>query len=140
MLIGFGVLLNTLAITPAPPSDAGDPATATALGEATTAAVTEMAAKLAEALRPPSIDLGADETPQIISVDGDEVYINLGTENGLHRGHRFDVFAADDPADAKAIAVIEVRDVIGARLSRVRVVLTSRQISAGDRLAIVVPE
>ena len=45
------------------------------------------------------------------------------------RGHRFDVIAADDPADAKAIAVIEVRDVIGAR-----------QISAGDRLAIIVPE
>ena len=71
---------------------------------------------------------------------GDEVFINLGTENGLHRGYRFDVFTADGPADSKPIAVIEVTDVIGARLSRVRVVLASREVSIGDRLAIVAPE
>jgi hypothetical protein len=112
---------------------------ATALGEATAAAVTEMAAKLVEELQPDSIDLGDDETAEIISVHGDEVFINLGTENGLHPGYRFDVFAAAGPSDSTAIAVVAVQDVIGARLSRVRIVLASREISAGDRIAIISP-
>ena len=98
---------------------------ATALGEATAAAVTEMTAKLAEELQPASIELGDDETAEIISVHDDEVYINLGTENGLHTGYRFDVFAAADLSDSTPIAVVAVQDVIGARLSRVRIVLAS---------------
>ena len=47
---------------------------ATALGEATAAAVTEMAAKLVEELQLEAIDLGDDETAEIISVHGDEVF------------------------------------------------------------------
>ena len=110
---------------------------ATALGEATAAAVNEMAARLVEELQPESIDLADDETAEIISVHGDEVFINLGTENGLHPGYRFDVFAAAEPGDPTPIAVVAVQDVIGARLSRVRIILASREISAGDRIAVI---
>ena len=48
-----------------------------------------------------------------------------------------DVFAAAGPSDSTPIAVVAVQDVIGAQLSRVRIVLASREISAGDRIAVV---
>ena len=113
---------------------------ATALGEATAAAVAEIATRLAEELRPTSVTVEGGDPAQILSVHGDEVFINLGTENGLRRGYRFDVFAASEPGNSEPIAVVEVEDVIGARLSRVRVILASVNLDAGDRLVLILPE
>ena len=115
---------------------------ATALGEATQSAAAELIENLVAKVRPGTITIDGDP-PAVLSVHGDEVFVNVGTENAVQRGYRFEVFPAGDRAPAaeagleKPIAIVQVEDVIGARLSRVRIVIASDTIAAGDRLELI---
>ena len=76
---------------------------------------------------------------EILSVYGDEIFINLGSENAVHRGYRFEVYpgperAIEEGLDTLAsVALVEVADVVGASVSRV-VMIGSGEIASGDRL------
>ena len=114
---------------------------ATPIGEATVQALVEVADKLSELIRPGNIRLGS-EPAVVLSVYGDEIFINLGSENAVHRGYRFEVYpgperAIEEELDTLAsVGLVEVADVVGARVSRV-VMIGSGQIASGDRLKFV---
>ena len=111
---------------------------ATPIGEATVRALAEVADKLSELIRPGNIRLG-DDPAEILSVYGDEIFINLGSENAVHRGYRFEVFPGPERAIEEgldtlvSVAMVEVADVVGASVSRV-VLVGSGEIASGDRL------
>ena len=109
----------------------------TAIGQATVQAMEDLLQKAAPLLRPGVIDSG---TAEVLSVSGSEVYINIGTQNGVHPGYRFAVFPAAGRRDLDPdgrIAVVEVREIIGARVSKVTALFGAGQISAGDRIELI---
>lgn len=111
----------------------------TAIGQAVVAVMDEVVEKLGEELRPEGVEL-AGEMARILSVYGDEIFINLGSENALRRGYRFAVTPGHercrrDGLDSEApVGVVEVLDVIGARVSRVRALGDQHLIEADDEL------
>ncbi|MBI2505377.1 MAG: hypothetical protein HYW07_19360 [Candidatus Latescibacteria bacterium] len=117
----------------------------TAIGEATQEAMGELVNKLIEMIKPSGLHLEG-ELAQILSVYGDEIYINVGSENGLHSGYRFGVYPAPERASAemldalKRVALVEVKEVIGARLSSVAVLGGKEWIRVGDRLQLIEDE
>ncbi|MCY3762353.1 MAG: hypothetical protein OXH50_13965 [Gemmatimonadetes bacterium] len=114
---------------------------ATPIGEATVQALVDIADKLSELILPGNIRLGS-EPAEILSVYGEEIFINLGSENDVHRGYRFEVFPGPERAIEEgldtlvSVALVEVTDVVGARVSRV-VRIGSGEIASGDRLKFV---
>jgi len=79
---------------------------------------------------------------EVLSVSGEDVYVNIGSENGLRAGYRFAIYPGLSRADGASgrIGVIEVQEVIGARLSSVRVLEGAGRIRAGDRLSSLATE
>ena len=114
----------------------------TLLGGATLAAMDDQVQKIASMLKPGGIEI-QDVSPEIISVYGDDIYANLGSEHGLRPRFRFGVYPNADRAEAEgldpkqALAVVEVAEVIGARLSSLRVLGETGAIMPGDRLKLV---
>ena len=112
---------------------------ATAIGQVTVSAMQDLVLKLAQLVKPSELEL-TGEAPQVLSVFGAEVYINIGSENKLRPAYRFEVYPGPDRVEGegmvagKRIGVVEVREIIGARLSSVRVVEGEGRIKAGDRL------
>lgn len=117
---------------------------ATPIGEATVQAFVDIADKLSELVLPGNIRLGSDPA-EILSVFEEEIFINLGSENAVHRGYRFEVFPGPERAIEEgldtlvSVALVEVADVVGARVSRV-VMIGSGDIASGDRLKFVQTE
>lgn len=111
----------------------------TAVGQAVVAVIDEVVEKLATKLRPEGVEL-ADEAPRVLSVYGDEIFINLGSENAVRRGYRFAVIPGParrqrDGLDGEVpVGVVEVLDVIGARVSRVRALGDRQRVEPGDEL------
>ena len=112
---------------------------ATLLGRATLEVIGELLGELDRLLRPRDLDLKG-EIAKVLSVSGEEVYVDLGSENGLRAGYRFSVFPGPhrtrgpglDPE--RPVGVVEVREVVGARLSRMRILQGRGRIEAGDLL------
>lgn len=110
----------------------------TVLGKATLAAVEEVLDDLIPLVRPAGTG-AIGQSGVVLSVHGPEVYLSLGIENGLRPGHRLEVTPGDRrSADSAAvpgqvIAVVEVQEVIGARLSKARIV-GEAVVEPGDHL------
>ena len=117
---------------------------ATAIGQVTLSAMQDLVLKLEQLIKPSDLDLGG-EAPEVLSVFGEEVYINIGSENKLRPAYRFEVYPGPDRIEkegldaGRRIGVVEVREIIGARLSSVRVVEGEGRITAGDRLRLKEP-
>ena len=115
---------------------------ATPLGQVTYDAVEDLVGKLTRLLHPSSLKLDG-QPGRIMSKHQEEVYINLGSENGLRAGYRFEVYPGPERARAaeqgapERIGLVEVADVIGGRLSRVRVVEGYYAIEVDDRLELM---
>ena len=112
----------------------------TAIGQATVEAMEDLVEQSVPLVRPTGIRIGS-ATPEVLSVSGEEMFINLGSENGVHQGYRFAVFPAagrNDLDPGGRIAVIEVREIIGTRVSRVVPLSGAGQIQAGDRIELIV--
>ena len=115
------------------------------LGKATLAGLEEMISGMEALFEPEDLKLDG-QMPEVLSVYGDDVYINIGSENGLRIGYRFAVFPGfgrveEGGAEARRrLGVVEVREIIGARLSSVRILDGIGQIRAGDRLSALVQE
>ena len=116
----------------------------TPIGVATVKALVEIVDKLSVLIRPGDIRLGS-EAPEILSVYGSEIFINLGSENAVHRGYRFEVFPGPERAIEQELntlartAIVEVSDVVGARVAR-GVLIGTGDIASGDRLKFIQPE
>lgn len=110
----------------------------TAIGQATAQSMEDLLQKAATLLRPGvRIDAGAAE---VLSVSGSEIFINVGSENGVHPGYRFAVLPAAGRQDLDPdgrIAVVEVREIIGTRVSRVAALSGAGRIGAGDRIELI---
>lgn len=108
------------------------------LGQATMAAMAEVVSGLEALFQPDELNLDG-HMAEVLSANGGEVYINIGGENGLRVGYRFAVHPGLKRTDVEPgqIGVIEVQEVIGARLSSVRVLEGADRIRAGDRLKIL---
>lgn len=112
----------------------------TAIGQATVSAMDEIIQLLTQLVRPQGIHVSSGNA-QILSVFGDEVFINVGSENGVHRGYRFAVYPSREHAESldpdHRIGVVEVEDIIGARVSRVAALSGGGDIGIGDRLELI---
>lgn len=125
----------------------GDEFRNTALGKATLKAMEEVGQKLAGLLQPRGLQLSAGR-PEILSVFGDEIYINVGSENGVHRGYRFAVYPGEkrtgDLPPEQSIGVVEVVEVISSRVARVRALsgdeLAVGELAVGDRIQLIMAE
>lgn len=110
------------------------------LGQATLAAMEEIISGMESLFEPDDLKLDG-HMPEVLSVYGEDVYINIGSENGLHIGYRFSVFPGfgrvdeGDPEALVRLGVVEVKEVIGNRLSSVRIIEGGEAIRAGDRLS-----
>ena len=115
---------------------------ATVIGQATLAAMDDLAVQLAEMLKPSGLKLGG-QPAEILSVYGDEVFINLGSDNGLRLGYRFVVFPGPERVDPAAgesprrLGIVEVIDIIGGHISKVSILQRYGEIAAGDRLRLL---
>ena len=98
-------------------------------------AMAEVVSGLEALFQPDELNLDG-HMAEVLSANGEEIYINIGGENGLRVGYRFAVHPGLKRTDVEPgqIGVIEVREVIGARLSSVRVLQGAEYIRAGDRL------
>ncbi|MFA6111568.1 MAG: hypothetical protein WDA75_22645 [Candidatus Latescibacterota bacterium] len=110
----------------------------TVLGKATLEAVGEVLDDLTPLVRPAGF-MAAGRSGVVLSVQGAELYLSLGIEDGLRPGHRLEVLPGDRRSSGAAIvpgqviAVVEVQEVIGARLSKALVV-GEAVVQPGDRL------
>lgn len=115
------------------------------LGKATLAALEEVISGMESLFEPEDLKLDG-QMPEVLSVYGEDVYINIGSENGLRVGYRFAVFPGfgrveEGGSEARRrLGIVEVREIIGARLSSVRILDGVGQIRAGDRLSALVQE
>ena len=108
----------------------------TALGQATTLGFDDLIAQLTGAIKPSPLAVGG-EPGRILSMHEEEIYINLGSENGIFAGFRFEVYPGPErEGGAGRIGVIEVDQVIGNRLSSVRLISGAGAVRAGDLLQV----
>jgi len=105
------------------------------LGQATMVAMAEILSGLEALFQPDELNLDGSMA-EILSVYGEDIYINVGSENGLRVGYRFGIHPGIKREDGASglIGILEVKEVIGARLSSVRVLEGAELIQAGDRL------
>jgi hypothetical protein len=113
----------------------------TALGKATLKMMEDLISQLARLLQPRALETQSGK-PQVLSVFGDEIYINVGSENGVHRRYRFAVFPGAERQGVdpeKQIGVIEVQEVVSSKISSVNVV-SGDGIAVGDRIKLIMAD
>ena len=115
---------------------------ATPIGQATVEVMDELMPKLEELIKPSGLNLG-NHPAEILSIYEEEIYINIGSENRLRLGLRFEIYpgpkrAIEENLDTlQPIGVLEVQEIIGVRLSKVRVLQGRDHIQPGDRLKLL---
>ena len=114
----------------------------TLIGKTTIEAIDDLVQKVAAVFKPGGLEI-QNISPEIISVYGDDIYSNLGSEHGLRPKFRFAIYPSEDRIKEEgldpqqSVAVVEVAEVIGARLSSLRVLSETGPIKPGDRLKLV---
>jgi len=118
---------------------------ATIIGEAVDSLLTEMVQKIQSAL-PPQRSLDSMIGPAVIvSIDGEQVYINRGFEDGVQVGDRFEVYRQgeelQDPQTGELLGYSDLRVghigvsyVKSAHLSVAEVVGKGGEVKAGDQI------
>ncbi|MBI4531958.1 MAG: hypothetical protein HY709_10625 [Candidatus Latescibacteria bacterium] len=101
----------------------------TIIGQTTLKAMQEVRARIEEMLKPPpSIGYQTDGKPPIIlSVSGDEAYINIGIEDSISIGNKFAV--SSSPQEASPIGQIQVITLLGPHLSKVKILHADKAIT-----------
>ncbi len=113
----------------------------TALGQATLTMMEDLIQQQARLLQPRAIEAHAGK-PHVLSVFGDEIYINVGSENGVHRRYRFAVFSGESQQDAEPeerIGIIEVVEVVSSRVSSAQII-SGDGIAVGDRIKLIMAD
>ena len=111
----------------------------TLLGQATVEAVGELVQKVAAAFEPEGLVFEGD-APEVIAVYSEDIYANIGSAHGIRPRLRFFVYPGNDRIKAEgldpeeSVALVEVAEIISTRLASLRVLRTTGEIKAGDRL------
>ena len=111
----------------------------TLLGQATVEAVGELVHKVVAAFEPEGLVFGGD-APEVIAVYSEDIYANIGSEHGVRPRLRFFVYPGNERIKAEgldpeeSVALVEVVEIISTRLASLRVIRTTGEIKAGDRL------
>jgi hypothetical protein len=108
----------------------------TPIGQATVQAVADLGTQLASLVRLSRPRLEG-LTPEILSVHDSEVFINIGSANGVYRSCRFNVFPGPTQPASGPLGVVEVEEVVGAGLSRVLVLEGAGRIQVGNVLRLM---
>lgn len=111
----------------------------TLLGQATVEAIGELVHKVVTAFEPEGLVFKGD-APEVIAVYSEDIYANIGSAHGIRPRLRFFVYPGNerikaeglDPAES--VALVEVAEIISTRLASLRVIRTTGEIKAGDRL------
>lgn len=117
----------------------------TVLGRALDQALEQLKEGVENIILPPPVPKISE--PAILLVDGDQVYINIGSEDGVKPGDRLYVYREGeelrDPVTGvvlgrteKKVGVVQVVVVRAAHLSRARIAEGQEQIRPGDRIRI----
>ena len=100
----------------------------------------ELIGKLAGILKPRGITMPEGGHAEVLSVNGGEIFVNIGSENGVYVGQRFSIMPAPERALTQNLAVdtpvsvAQVQDVIGGRVSRARALYGAALVVTGDHL------
>ena len=111
----------------------------TLLGQVTVETVGELVQKIAAAFEPEGLVFEGD-APEVIAVYSEDIYANIGSEHGVRPRLRFFVYPGNERIKAegldpeKSVALVEVAEIISTRLASLRVLRTTGEIKAGDRL------
>ncbi len=111
----------------------------TLLGQATIEAVGELVHKVVAAFEPEGLVFEGD-APEVIAVYSEDLYANIGSAHGIRPRLRFFVYPgnerikAEGLAPEESVALVEVVEIISTRLASLRVIRTTGEIKAGDRL------
>ena len=111
----------------------------TLLGQATVEAIGELVHKVVAAFEPEGLVFKGD-APEVIAVYSEDIYANIGSEHGVRPRLRFFVYPgnerikAEGLAPEESVALVEVVEIISTRLASLRVIRTTGEIKAGDRL------
>ncbi len=111
----------------------------TLLGQATVEAVGELVNKVAAAFEPEGLAFAGD-APEVIAVYREDIYANIGSTHGVRPRLRFFVYPGNERIEAEglapeeSVALVEVAEIISTRLASLRVIRTTGEIKAGDRL------
>ena len=111
----------------------------TLLGRATVEAVGELVQKVAAAFEPEGLVFEGD-APEVIAVYSEDIYANIGSAHGIRPRLRFFVYPGNERIEAEgldpeeSVALVEVAEIISTRLASLRVIRTTGEIKAGDRL------
>ena len=111
----------------------------TLLGQATVEAIGELVHKVAAVFEPEGLVFEGD-APEVIAVYSEDIYANIGSEHGIRPRLRFFVYPgnerikAEGLAPEESVALVEVAEIISTRLASLRVIRTTGEIKAGDRL------
>lgn len=111
----------------------------TLLGQATVEAIGELVHKVVAAFEPEGLVFGGD-APEVIAVYSEDIYANIGSAHGVRPRLRFFVYPsherikAEGLAPEESVALVEVVEIISTRLASLRVIRTTGEIKAGDRL------
>ena len=113
----------------------------TLLGQATVEAIGELVHKVVAAFEPEGLVFGGD-APEVIAVYSEDIYANIGSVHGVRPRLRFFVYPGSERVKAEgldpeeSVALVEVAEIISTRLASLRVIRTTGEIKAGDRLEI----
>ena len=104
----------------------------TVIGMATFQALEELTEKLKGLVVLPPIRLPPDRVPILLSIQGNEGYIDIGSRDGVVVGHTFVVRAPTEVVGADTLAgTVRVTTVVSAHLSKVRILPGSGRIEPG---------
>ena len=111
----------------------------TLLGRATVEAIGELVHKVVAAFEPEGL-VFKDDAPEVIAVYSEDIYANIGSAHGIRPRLRFFVYPGNERIKAEgldpeeSVALVEVAEIISTRLASLRVIRTTGEIKAGDRL------
>ena len=111
----------------------------TLLGQATVEAIGELVHKIVAAFEPEGLVFKGD-APEVIAVYSEDIYANIGSAHGVRPRLRFFVYPGNERIKAEgldpeeSVALVEVAEIISTRLASLRVIRTTGEIKAGDRL------
>ncbi|MDE2743768.1 MAG: hypothetical protein OXI58_19410 [Gemmatimonadota bacterium] len=111
----------------------------TLLGQATVEAIGELVHKVVAAFEPEGLVFKGD-APEVIAVYSEDIYANIGSAHGIRPRLRFFVYPGNERIKAEgldpeeSVALVEVAEIISTRLASLRVIRTTGEIKAGDRL------
>ena len=107
----------------------------TVIGAVTVQVLEELTEKLKGLIALPP--LPPDLAPALLSVQGETGYIDVGSRDGVVVGHTFEVYAPEEHTDTDTIVgKVRVTTVVGAHLSKVRILSGSERIEPGYPLRV----